>query len=215
MTHNLFDPSGDFRHIADRTETVTLSRPGSSLSATVGGVVRQPYRKTELSSSLGSTGKHDWTWLLPHDETPFEPATGDRLVDAADERWTVLAVRQSSNGGPWRLVARNLVLAFNLNVTVEILRARYEKGEYGADVAVWETWRSGIAARIEPMAVQTKIKTSRIGRRHTFRIDLEDWYPLDDTYRIKTAEGTRYEIDSCRREPGIGSTTRVEAWKFE
>jgi hypothetical protein len=215
MSGNLFDPTEDFQNVVDRTETVTLKRPGSSSTTVVTDALRMPLRKNEWQSQLGAVGRHDWLWHLPQLETGFEPCLGDWIVDSTGARWTVLAVRSSSDTGRWRCATRDLVKAYLLDESVEIQKSRLEKGDYGATLAVWETDQTGVAARIEPISRMASNEEDRPREKQKVQIELEGWITLKSPYRIKTTEGKIYNPCRTVRDVRLGETIKIEAWEIE
>jgi hypothetical protein len=208
-----FDPSADFARIADATEAVTVERrddPPGAPGMVVPHALRRAITAREVAESNGRYVAGDVAWHLPAAELVEVPAVGDRIVDAAGRRFTILAVQQATCRTRWRCAARDLVLAHGLGETVTILKATFTKGTGGAAEAAWSVWKTGVASRIQPVAasVGTQHEAQRTANR--YRIFLAENLVLDHTHRIQDPDGRLYRILAVSGAERLGGLQTIE-----
>jgi hypothetical protein len=220
----MFDPAADFE-VVDGAEAVTLLRRGSE-PGSAGTVVLHALRSAAITSEVafyshtdvrkqmlagGRCTSADVVWHLPVVELPTPPQLGDTIRDGDAERWTILEVKRAVRGTRWRCPARNLVIAYGLDDTISVLKAVYVKSTCGAAEPVWQTWRTGVRARIQPeeVAVRSDAQVRRTVRQ--YRIFLAEDLPLDQTHLILGPDGTTYRITSSLGAERIGELQVVEA----
>jgi hypothetical protein len=208
-----FDPSADFALVADATESVTVERrdaPPGLPGAAVLHALRRAMTAREVAESNGRYVAGDAAWHLPAAELQEPPAVGDRIVDAAGRRFTILAVQEATCGTRWRCAARDLVLAHALGETVTILKAAYTKGDGGAAEAAWSVWKTGVAARIQPVAasVGTQHEAQRTAAR--YRVFLAEDLALDHAHRIEGPDGTLYRILAVSGAERLGELQTID-----
>lgn len=116
----------------------------------------------ELAASGGVYTATDLIWIIPRAEAPglaeqFPPKPGDVFEDEAEGvAWTVLQVMPfGALKSFWRLVTRNLTLAYDLRDTVTIVRPTITTGTAAEPVFTWppDGGRyivSELAARVQP-----------------------------------------------------------------
>jgi head-tail adaptor len=205
-----FDPSGDFGVVADLQESVTLMRPGSSGSWPLERAVAAAVRASEARASGGKFTENDVVWHLDASELTVDPRPGDVLLDGRRQRWTVLAARRTVTGR-WRCVCRNLAILHLLDQYVDIEVAVRTKDAAGAEVLTWRSWRTGVAARVQPVRVSVE---NRHGGREAIeevKVYVADRIDVDHTHRIKTPEGVAYEVVETRNADRIDSLMEVLA----
>ncbi len=78
----------------------------------------------ELAASNGAYTGQDLVWLLPNALLPAgaKPKPGDPVTDADGTKWTTLEVAWNALKATWRMVTRNLVLAYQLRALIDIQR---------------------------------------------------------------------------------------------
>ncbi len=221
----MFDPSADFAEIVDGAEVVTLLRRGSDSSG-VGTLVAHALRGAATTSEVvfyshsdvrkqmaagGRCTSADVVWHLPVAELPVGPQLGDVILDSNKQRWTILAVRRAVHGTRWRCAARNLVMAHGLDDTISVLKAAYVKSSCGAAEPVWQTWKTGVRARIQPeeVTIQADAQSRRTVRQ--YRIFVAEELVLDQSHRILGPDGTAYRITSSLGAERIGELQVIEA----
>lgn len=93
----------------------------------------------ELSASGGAYTGLDKVWLVPAAVlgAGFVIRPGDAILDGAAVPWTVLEAGLGKFSQTWRLVSRDLVLAFALTYLVDVERARLEQDLPGGTVRRW------------------------------------------------------------------------------
>ena len=224
-----FDPTADFASVVDGLEAVTLMRRGTSTTDAVANALRRAVTLKEASASgqvgqeggaaVAGDGKYtmqDVVWHLPIEELATRPRLGDVIKDSASERWTVLEVIQQTLLSRWRCVTRNLAIVYGLDDTLTIEKATYAKGTAGASVRTWAVWRTGVRARLQPMDVQPEITAGTRRSEKTFTAWLAIDYPIDDTHRLRDAEGNYYRIAATSDSEALGQLQKVEvaAWRL-
>jgi hypothetical protein len=76
----------------------------------------------ELSASNGAYTGQDLVWLVPAALIALVPKPGDRVLDASLHTWTVLEVALNALQSTWRLMTRNLALAYQLYDVIDVQR---------------------------------------------------------------------------------------------
>jgi len=206
----MFNPSTDLVDIVEGLEPVTLHRRGGPQTS-IARALRRAVTTREPDASDGQVTLSDVHWHLPAAECPDRPSLGDALMDSAGDRWTVLAVAVSVLAGRWDCACRNLAVVHRLDDVVAVQRAEYEKGEGGAAVERWHTWRTGLRARIQPLATQP---ATTHGTRRTvdrFQIFLAEDLAIDHRCRILAADGTLYRVTGSRAAERIDQLQVIEA----
>jgi hypothetical protein len=208
-----FDPSSDFVRAADGLEPVTLLRGGTSAAAAgtaIAHALRCAVTTREAAASDGRYTASDVVWHLPVAEVSQRPRLGDVLRDAQGVCWVVLDVVESTLGSRWRCTARSLAIAHGLDATITILRAAYPKGTGGAMDPVWQPWRTGISARIEPLSAQTGLEDESRKTTARCRVFIEEQLFLDHRHRILAADGTVYRVLSTTASERIGELPSID-----
>jgi hypothetical protein len=222
-----FDPSADFSRVADNTEAVTLLRRGAA-SGEAGTVVLHALRRATQSGEFAAKNRDesrryvnsdgqcvaaDVDWHLPAAELESPPNIGDMILDGDGRRWTILELELIMLRTRWKCSARELSIAYGLDDTVAILKAEYAKSDAGAAEPAWQTWRTGVRARIQPVEVKVDVEYSARCATSTYRIFLQDDLMLDHTHRIRGADGTVFQITAVTGAARLGELQTVEAVK--
>jgi hypothetical protein len=223
-----FDPGDDFSRIADNTEAVTLLRRGVT-PGEAETVIQHALRRASQSGEFAARNRDesrryinsdgqciaaDVDWHLPAAELQTPPGIGDAILDGAGRRWTILELELIMLRTRWRCSARELSIAYALDDTVAILRAEYAKSDGGAADPAWQTWRTGVRARIQPVEVKVGAENSARGAISTYRIFVEDDLTLDHTHRIRGADGTLFQITAVTGAGRLGELQTIEAVKI-
>jgi hypothetical protein len=221
MTTN-FDPTADFSQVVDNIETVTLLRRGTMPSAE-GTVIQHALRRAVQSGEFAARNRNesrpyinsdgqcvatDSDWHLPAAELTTPPDIGDVILDGDSRRWTILELELVMLRTRWKCFTRELSIAHGLDDTITILKA-----VEGVSGTTWRIWRTGIRARIQPLEVKINEIDSVRSSTATFRIFLEEDLALDHTHRIRSANGSLYEITSIIGLARLGELQTVEAVK--
>jgi len=212
MPTNL-DPSADFAQVTDGTQPVTLLRRGQTPGAAGTAVAHALRRAVSVAEAAESDGRYtagDVTWHLPCGEAAPAPRLGDVILDGSGQRWTILEVRLTTLGSRWRCTARNLAVVYGLDDTIAILEAVYAKGEGGAAEATWRTWKTGIRARIQPLATNL---TAQQGARQSVarcQIFVAEELDLGHQHRIQGPDGTVYRIVAISGAQRLGQLQTIE-----
>lgn len=204
-----FDPGSDFSAVADGLQPATLARADGASSISVGGAVRATVSTAEARASRGKYTESDVVWHLPALEVADPPMPGDAIIDAAGRRWTVLAIRQTTADSRWRCMCRNLAIVHDLDTVVDIEQATYTKGEHGAEQATWNPWRTGLAARIQPVQSAAREEHQRPVTASECVVYIEEQLTLDHTHRIKTPDGTVYRVVGCAKAERIDALMEI------
>jgi len=207
----MFDPSDDLASVIDGVEAVTVVRPGSSASTAVAHALRQAMRTREADRSQGHCTAGDAVWHLPEAALADPPRPGDVICDAAGRRWTVLDVGQTTLGSRWRCVCRNLAVAHGLDDYVDLERAEFVKGAGGAEEPVWRVWKTGLRARIQPVATDVRAEHAAQRTAAAFKVFLADDLPVDHRVRVRGPDGALYAVTGCRRAGAIDALLEIDA----
>ena len=210
----MLDLTNDFTEAADGLEPVTFYRRRSdpeSPGTPVAHALRRAVKTTEAEASDGQYTAGDVAWHLPVAELPDSPRPGDVLCDNQAQRWTVLEVGRHTLASRWRCKSRNLSIAYGLSDTVTVLRAMVVKGEGGAAQPVWQPWKTGVRARIQPIAAE--IGTGRRAGQTAARVRIfvEENLSLDHTHRIQGPDGAIYKILATRDAERIDRLPSIDA----
>jgi hypothetical protein len=209
-----FDPAADFAAAADGSEAVTLLRRGDA-PGSPGSVVAHALRRAvgvrEAAESNGHYTASDVVWHLPVEELGDPPHLGDVIADAAHQQWTVLEVQLVTLRTRWRCAARSLAIVYALDDTITILKAAYTKSSGGAAQAVWQTWKTGVRARIQPAAaaVGSQHRARQTARRA--QIFVVENLALDHHCRIQGPDGSVYRVLGSTGAERIGELQTIEA----
>jgi hypothetical protein len=225
---NCFDPSDDFSRVADNTESVTLLRRGAT-PGDAGTVILHALRRAAQSGEFAAKNRDesrryinsdgqcvaaDVDWHLPAAELQAPPGIGDAILDGDGLRWTILELELIMLSSRWKCSTRELSIAYGLDDTVTILKAEYGKSDAGAAEPAWQTWRTGVRARIQPVEVKVSAENSARCATSTYRIFVEDDLTLDQTHRIRGADGTIFQITSVTGSARLGELQTIEAVKI-
>jgi hypothetical protein len=205
--------SADFASVADALEPVTFHRRGSGGPAghAIAHALRQQVTVREAVASGGRYTATDVTWHLPTSELPTAPRLGDVVCDAEGGRWTVLEVAPATLGSRWRLTARSLAIVYGLDDTITVLQASYVKGDCGAVEATWWPSRTGVRARIQPVAAKNSVQLEVRQTTTQYQIFVEEPLALDASHRIQSSNGTVYKILGVTAAERIGELEQIEA----
>jgi len=218
----MFDATEDFADVVDGLEAVTVNRRGSSDDTAVIHALQRAINTHEMSPTEGRVMAGDVRWHLPIEECATPPRMGDTIIDGNSDRWTVLAVHEETLSARWKCVCRNLRVAFGLDDTITIEKATYAKGMAGAAEATWHTWRTGIAARVQPVAATPTTDHEARTTHRQYQIQIEEDLDLRKHHRIRWVGGTgcdgkvTYRILNYTQAEDIGQlqTILAEAWQW-
>jgi hypothetical protein len=204
--------SNDLATVADGLETAWLVRQGSEPESE-GQPIAQAWRcgidTREAQPSHGQCTAADAVWRLPLDAIDEPPQPGDLLIDASQQRWTILTVRRLACATGWRVEARRLAIAARPDNRISILRAAYAKGADGAATVTWSTWRAEVAARIQPLEACPQPGT--LGQTHSrVEVFIAADVAVEPTDRIEGPDGRLYGIRSIARAQRLGEPMRIE-----
>lgn len=211
-----FTPGTDFEDICDGLEAVTLNRRGSSSNDSVSHALQRAVSTAEVEASDGRYLSGDVRWHLPVAECANRPTPGDDIVDGASDRWKVLDVQEATLSRRWRCVCRNLSVTFGLNDTLRIEQAVYSKDTGGAATETPHVLRTGVRARIQPVAVDVETVAGAKRSEQTFEIYLGEDLEDADVVRLHTllfvaSDGTKYRPTAYRAAERIGELAFIEA----
>ena len=201
-----FDPGSDFARIADGLEAVTLVRQGSPQTIALAHALRRAVSQRDRGKSAGQYTSADAVWHLEAAELAEPPRPGDVLLDGQGRRWTVLRVQRQTFGGRWRCFARDLAVAAGLDNTIDIEKATFTPGAGGAQEPLWEPWRTGVAARIQPLESRVTQDADRTTTQTRFKVFIAENLDVDHTCRIKGPGGAIYRVVGAR---GLGRIDRL------
>lgn len=121
---------------------------------------RRLLTKRELAASGGAYTGLDRAWLVPAAVLPqsFVIKPADVVVDVTGARWTALEADLGKGGQTWKLVCRNLTLAYDLSETITVERAQVVYDAAGVAVKLFpsgppptggEVLYAGLLARVQ------------------------------------------------------------------
>jgi hypothetical protein len=206
----MLDPSDDFAAVIDGLTAVTLLRPETAARTAVAHALRQADHVRPSGQTPQPREADDVVWHLPAAELPDDPRPGDVILDADGARWTILDVRRTTLGARWRCTCRDLALVHGLDDYVDVERVTFVKGSGGADEPSWQTWKTGLRAKIQPQAATVGQKQERQLTAARFTVFLADDLPIDHTHRIKAADGTLYTVLARRKAERIDALLEID-----
>jgi hypothetical protein len=153
----------------DDLEPVTFTSHGLAPSKDIACPIAQALRRNptykELAAANGAYTAQDVVWLLPSallnilgnpaNPSP-QPKPGDVTQDSAGVKWTVLEVSLDAVSSVWRLMTRNLVIAYQLRDLIDIQQSGQSYDDDAAVVRVWPpngqatVLASNLPARVQP-----------------------------------------------------------------
>jgi hypothetical protein len=220
----MFNATNDLLTVADGTEAVTLLRRGR-MPGDAGTPIAHALRRAitageaamintgDVRKQVPSGGRQladDLVWHLPAAELPEAPRLGDVILDGDGRRWTILAVKRATLGSRWRCETRDVAIAAGLDDAISV-----QKNVGTAASPVWQTWKTGIRARIQPlkMTVDPGDDVTEPSTVSRYRVFLEENLDLDHTCRIRGVDGSVYTILSSTGAEQIGQLQVVEVEK--
>ena len=216
----MFDPTNDLLTLVDNTEAVTLLRRGST-PGSAGTPIAHALRRaiTTAEATLVTTAdvkKHvpsdgkllacNLVWHLSVAELPDPPQLGDIILDSDGVRWTVMTVNLTTLGVRWQCEAKNVTIAAGWNNTISV-----QKNTGATASPVWQTQKTGILARIQPIQAVFDATAATPTTTTTYQIFVGENIDLDHTYRIVGENGTVYSITSTTGMDRIGEIQVIEA----
>lgn len=205
-----FDPSTDFEDVVDGLEAVTLIRRGREPTA-ITDALQRALSTTEITASDGEYLAGDVRWHVPVVQLVLDPRLGDRIKDAAGNYWTILSRRLDTLEHRWRLVCRDVAIAYGLNDTITILQASYSKGSGGAAEKTWTEWRTGVRARVQEIDAQVDTEhESRIIRRR-FEVYIGSDLDVNHRHRVQAGDGTLYRVTGTSGKGQLGQLQTIQA----
>ena len=149
------DLSTDYQ-VWDDLEPIALisdfaSQNGQSVANGVTQAMRRAPTYKEMAASNGAYTGQDLIWLIPAALlTGAAPKPGDQVLDAKANAWTALETSLDAVGSVWRLVTRNLVIAWQLKDSISIEQSTISYDADGAATRTWAAIYSSLAARVQP-----------------------------------------------------------------
>jgi hypothetical protein len=144
-------------------------------------------------------------WHLPVAELPDAPQLGDVILDGNGRRWTILAFKLATLGVRWRCETTDVAIVPGLDDAISV-----QKTFGGSPDPVWQPWKTGIRARIQPLSTTIHTTADTTSTTKRYRIFVEENIDLDHTCRIRGADGTIYTIISSSGADQIGGLQVIE-----
>ena len=117
-----------------------------------------------------------------------------------------MTVKLATLGVRWRCETRNVAIAAGLDDTISV-----QKKVGDSPDAIWQTWKTGIRARIQPLRTTIDSSADTPSTTTQYRIFVEENLDVDHTCRIRGADGTIYTITASTGADRIGELQVVEA----
>ena len=203
------DASQDYL-LWDNTESVTyrtkLSGAGLFLDKPLTNALGRAPNWKEQQASNGVYTSQDRVWNIPAkvvtDAALPTLKPGDKIKDAASAEWTVLQVTLNTWKTAWRLMCRNLNLAYGLRDTVTIQRAAVTRDASGSHVTTWHDYLADIPARVQPTQYAPMDMLGVTGVKGDYLVVVDREVELTATTRVRF--GTKYlEVNSVRNPQRI------------
>lgn len=204
----------DLARVVDGVEPIVLHRRGEAEVQPL-LALRSRVRLAEAAPAQAMVLAEDAAFRVAMPPGVPPPQPGDRLVDAGEARWTVLAVAWGGAAGVWRCQSRNLFIPGGLDQRIDVERAEYRTTSGGAEVPQWEPYLADVPARIQPVAAEV---AERQGRQVTWRqytVYLAEPLCLAAEHRLRGPDGAVYRVLACRRAERIDMLTEVDAERVE
>lgn len=150
----------------DNTESVTFTSHARAFDTAYGltNCVRRAPTWKELAASGGVYSAIDVVWLLPAALVTAAGATGtkrpkpaDTITDSDGTVYTVLAADYQATRSTWRLITRDMVIAYDLQDTLTLRRPTLATdAAAGRTYSTYTTISSGIACRFQETEASTQ-----------------------------------------------------------
>lgn len=206
-----FDPRGDFELIADGLEKVQLRRrDGNNLP--LEKCLRRQITRREVQASNGHYRYGDSVFHLSTSELDDEPRLGDAIETLDAGTFTVLSVERQTLSDRWRCVGRNLQVSEALNERVTILVAgELERNAYGAvRPSIWIEEATDVIARVQPTTSERRVEHDQAEFPDLATCVLLYSRDLDNTRRIRQADGTLWKIERVGKKDRIDVLMEAE-----
>lgn len=177
--------------------------------------LRRALTTRELTAANGAYTGQDVAWLIPKkpiSDTAFAPKPGDKVVDAVSS-WTALEVKFINVRQVWRLVCRNLALAYGLRDKITIEQATRSTDSVGAIARpAWTAIYTDIGARVQPMNAEVKFERGVDGQEQAYTIIVDRELSLIDVRNCRVPWLGKYlDLRSYRMAELITELPRLEA----
>lgn len=162
---------------------------------------RHEMTNRELQASDGVYTAEDIIWIVPAnqlteimsagtDTNRRQPKPGDTIYDTDENTWTVLAVAKQVMGSLWRLVTRNLVIAYDLKDIISIERPTLGQDASAATTRSWpptggSTVYDSIAAAVQLVTDEIIAERGLLGFKGTYVIFLSQQVTITKEDRVK------------------------------
>ncbi len=161
----------------------------------------------ELSASNGAYTGQDVVWLIPATVIPGNmpiPKPADRVIDALGNTWTALEVALNTLKSTWRLMTRNLNLAYQLYDLIDIQRPGITYDVAGGAVRGWpdDATASGsipyrqIPAKVQLISQDDNESLGVLGAKAKYSVFVGQDVIVNKTDRVKwTSAGVTTYLD--------------------
>jgi head-tail adaptor len=202
------NPSADFAAVVDGLATITLHRRGGD-SENIAQALRREITTREAAASNGKYTASDVRFHFAVSAVEATPKIGDVIEDADGERYTILDVQLATLAKRYRCTTRNLAVVHGLDSTVAIERATYAKGAQGAIERTWTVWKR-VRARVQPVESTVGVADGAMQTAARWKVFIAEDLDLDQRCRVKTNDGTTYNILGWSRAEDVGGLLEME-----
>lgn len=206
-----FDPRGDFELIADGLEGVQLQRRDGNVFPLEKCLRRQITRR-EVWAAAGNYRSGDSVFHLSTSELDAEPGLGDAIVTLDAGTFTILGVERQTLSDRWRCIARNLQVSEALTERITILVAgELERNAFGAvRPSIWIEEATDVIARVQPTMSERRVEHNQAEFPDLATCVLLYSRDLDNTRRIRQADGTLWKIERVGKKDRIDVLLEAE-----
>lgn len=212
------DVSRDFE-VWDNRETVRLAsfrRPDMAAADEdqIPDCKRRALTRKELLASNGAYTGADLVWLIPQARmlAGFVIKPHDVVTDDEDTPWTVLEVAHNKWRQTWRLICRNLAIAFDLRDEITIEKATPAADDARAWARTWKPLYTNLLCRVQPQQAEVVAERGVQGQQTSFLILLSRQLSLLDARESRVLfKGQILDIDRYTNAEQIGELPRLEA----
>ena len=171
----------------------------------------------EQAASGGVYTSQDRAWNLPAKIVTAavmagQPKPGDQITDENGSTWTVLNVALNTWKTCWRLMCRNLALAYGLRDTITIQRGSVTRDASGSHRVTWHDQYTGVQARVQLVSQRSMDMLGVTGTKGDYLVVIDR--DIERTAVDRVVWGTTYlDINELRNPQRIDELPVLDCTK--